>query len=314
MVKKILLILFLCFSTNIISQNIFVEASVDTTDYLIGDRINYSLKITSDKNVYPLRPYFSDSLNYVDFIRELEPIASEAAEQKIFEYKYVLTKFDSAEVNLPAIKVDYRIEGDTTLKSVLSNPVSFNVHRVTVSQEEDIKDIKPPVRIPLNWWIILLWVIIGLLLSALAFFIYKKYLKKKPVEIVEKPKVITIPAHVAALSKLDKLASEQLWQKGFVKDYHSRITEIIREYFEQRFGLPALEMTTSESLENLSRRKDANVVLTVTERFLNNADLVKFAKYQPLPSVNEEMMVQAKEIVNTTIPKQQTSSGVSNVQ
>lgn len=314
MVKKILLFLFFFFSTEIISQNIFVEASVDTTDYLIGDRINYSLRITSDKNVFPMRPYFSDSLNYADLIKELDPITSESEQQKIFEYKYVLTKFDSADITLPAIKVEYRTEGDTTLKSILSNPVSFTVHRVTVSQEEDIKDIKPPVRIPLNWWMILLWAIIGLILSALAIFIYKKYLKKKPVEIVQKPKEIKIPAHVAALSKLDKLASEQLWQKGFVKDYHSRITEIIREYFEQRFGLPALEMTTSESLENLSRHKDAKMVLTITERFLNNADLVKFAKYQPLPSVNEAMMVQAKEIVSTTIPKQQRSAETTDVQ
>ena len=45
-----------------------------------------------------------------------------------------------------------------------------------------------------------------------------------------------IPLHKLALQKLDQLAREELWQKGFIKDYHSRITDIIREYFEKQFG------------------------------------------------------------------------------
>ena len=272
------------------------------------------LRITADKNVYPVRPFFRDSLKNIDILQELDPVTSESESGKIFDYKYILTRFDSADVSLPAIKIDYRIEDDTTLQSILSNPVSFTVHRIVVSQEEDIKDIKPPVRIPLNWWMIALWILIGLILIALLVYLYKKYFKKKPVVQPVQPKKIKIPLHIEALSKLDKLDSEQLWQKGFIKDYHSRITEIIREYFEKRFDLPALEMTTSESLRDLAKHPEADNVLNITEKFLNNADLVKFAKYQPLAIVNEEMMTQAKEIVNATIPKKQIANEVNNVQ
>lgn len=313
MVRRSLLFLLMIFSLKILPQSIFVEASVDTTDYLIGDRINYSLKIISDKNVYPIQPFFRDSLKNIDILREFEPLLTETQTEKIFEYKYTLTKFDSADVTLPAIRVDYRIEGDTTLQSVLSNPVSFSIHRLTVSQEEDIKDIKPPVRIPINWWMIALWILIGLIIISLLIYLYKKYFRKKSVAEVVQPKKIEIPPHIAALSKLDKLESEHLWQNGYIKEYHSNITEIIREYFEKRFGLPALEMTTSESLENLSRHPEAKNVISITEKFLNNADLVKFAKFKPLSSVNEEMMVQAREIVNTTIPVSKKVKEVSNV-
>jgi hypothetical protein len=312
MVKKLVLILIL-FSLNIFPQDIRVEASVDTSDYLIGDRINYSLKIIADKNVYPIRPFFRDSLKHVDILQEFDPAVSESETEKIFEYKFILTRFDSADVTFPGIKVDYRIEGDTTLQSILSNMVSFSVHRIVVAKEEDIKDIKPPVRIPLDWWMITMWILIGLILIAVMVYLYKKYFKKKPVEKIVQPKKITIPAHVAALSKLDKLESEQLWQKGYIKDYHSNITGIIREYFEKRFGLPALEMTTSESLHNLAKKPEAMNVLDITEKFLSNADLVKFAKYQPLAAVNEEMMTQAREIVNTTVPINYTNREDSNV-
>jgi hypothetical protein len=50
--------------------------------------------------------------------------------------------------------------------------------------------------------------------------------------------------------------------------------------------------------------RDAKQILEQTDKFLNNADLVKFAKFVPIASVNEEMMSQAKEIVNNTIPKE----------
>lgn len=313
MVKNLILSLLIIISVEVLPQNIFVEAAVDTTDYLIGDRIHYALKITSDKNVFPIRPYFRDSLKNIDILQEIDPLISESETEKIFEYKYTLSRFDSADVTIPAIKVEYRVVDDTTLQNALSNPVSFSVHRVSISQEEDIKDIKPPVRIPINWWMIALWVMIVILLIAISIYLYKKYYKKKSIEQVVLPKKIKIPAHVAALSKLDKLNSEQLWQKGFIKDYHSRITEIIREYFEKRFNLPALEMTTSESLSDLAKHPEAVNVLDVTAKFLSNADLVKFAKYQPLASVNDEMMIQAKEIVITTRQNGQSTDEVNDV-
>ena len=116
-------------------------------------------------------------------------------------------------------------------------------------------------------------------------------------------KIIIIPPHVKALAALEKLDTEQLWQKGLIKDYHSRITEIIRNYFEERFDLPAMELTTTETIQHLKSIKEKDIILDITYNFLSNADLVKFAKFQPLESVNEEMMKQAKEIVQSTIPQ-----------
>jgi hypothetical protein len=135
-----------------------------------------------------------------------------------------------------------------------------------------------------------------------AYYLFRRYKQRKAEQPVIK-KIIQIPSHVRALSALDKLESEQLWQKGKVKEYHSNITGIIRGYFEERFNLPALELTTSEQMQQLKTVPSAENILSITNEFLNNADLVKFAKFIPLPSVNEEMMKQAKEIVNSTISK-----------
>jgi hypothetical protein len=303
MVKNIFLILVLTFSFNLFAQEMSVTASTDTTDYMIGDQIQYSLFIKMNKDVFIINPFFRDSLKNIDVLGISDPIVEENENEKSIKYICVLSRFDSAQVTIPPIKIEYRTKGDSTLKSVLSNSVSFNVHRMDVAMEEEIKDIKPPIR-PFDFFFIL-YILIGLAIISILvyYFIYRKYFKRKQEVIIQK-KEEKLLSHQLALRKLAQLEKEELWQKGFVKEYHSNITEIIREYFEKQFGLPALERTTTESLKLLSKHPQGFKVLDITAQFFNNADLVKFAKFTPLEIVNHEMMTQAKEIVKKTISVQ----------
>jgi hypothetical protein len=63
-----------------------------------------------------------------------------------------------------------------------------------------------------------------------------------------------------------------------------------------------MELPTTESIDRLRNIKEAENINDLTFDFLSNADLVKFAKFQPLQSVNEEMMTQARNIIRETIP------------
>jgi len=298
MVKHIFFIFILTFSFNLFAQEINAVASTDTTDYMIGDRINYSLSIQMDKDVFIINPFFRDSLKNIDVLEISDPKTEENENRKTLKYNYVLSRFDSAQVTIPPIKIEYRTKGDSILKSVLSNPVTFNIHRMDVAMQEEIKDIKPPVR--LFNYLFIIYIVAALLILVISYFIYRKYFKNKPQPVII-PKKEKISLHQLALRKLDLLEKEELWQKGFVKDYHSKITDIIREYFEKQFGLPALERTTTESLKLLSKHSIGIKVLDITSKFFNSADLVKFAKFTPLETVNREMMTQAKDIVNKTI-------------
>ncbi|GIV45642.1 MAG: hypothetical protein KatS3mg036_0460 [Ignavibacterium sp.] len=292
------------------AQEISVKAFTDSSDYLIGDHINFTLLINHSDNVGIVTPFFRDSLKKFEIIKELPVEKKKVENRNEIRYKYILSYFDSSEVTIPQIKIFYRTKADTTLHAIQSDSLTLKIHKLSVKVEEDIKDVKPPVRIPFDWLTLILWILAGIAILVIAYFLYKKYFRKKKVEEVGKP-VIFLPPHEEALMKLDQLDREQLWQKGYIKEYHSRITEIIREYFEKRFGLPALELPTSEQLALLKRIPDAKQILELTESFLTNADLVKFARFVPMDGVNAEMMKQAIEIVNRTAQKKLEQQGVA---
>lgn len=302
-VLKYYFLLVFLYTAGLAAQSVSALASVDSGNYLVGDYINYTLEVRADENIQIITPFIRDSLKKVEVIKELEPVLTEENGNHSTTFGFIISYYDSASITIPPIAIRYKSQGDSDEKIVQSNPVTFTVNTLPVQQQADIKDVKQPITIPLDWkFILLIVLIVGIILLA-GFYFYRRYKKKKSEEPVKK-KIIRIPAHVRALSALDKLDSEQLWQKGKVKEYHSNITGIIRGYFEERFKLPALELTTSEQMLQLRRVSSAENILAETDQFLNNADLVKFAKFIPLPSVNEEMMKQAIDIVSKTIPKE----------
>jgi hypothetical protein len=299
MVKKVALIFLFLLNALLFGQDIRVKASTDTTSYKVGDYINYTLRIEYDKNIGIITPLIKDSLKVADIIKLDTAVTKEENGRMVTTIKAVLSKYDSAVVNIPPIAIKYRTAHDSTLKTILSYPVTVLVHTLQVNPQAEIKDVKDPVKIPLNWLLILMWVAIAAIVLGTALLLWLRYKKNKAAKVVAAPRII-LPAHVEALAALNELEKKQLWQKGMVKEYHSEITEIIRAYFERKFDLRALELTTTEVNLQLKEKSGAANIIDITNDFLNNADLVKFAKFKPENSVNEEMMKQALEIVNRT--------------
>ena len=302
MVKNIRLIagLILLLSLNAFAQNISVKASTDKTDYQVGDYIYYTIQVDHDKaiNVYP--PDIKDSLSSLTLIKKENPPEEEKNGKVTTTYKYILSGYDSARVTIPTVSVLYKSPGDTAMKFAATNTITVLIKTLKVDPKAEIKDVKAPIKISLDWRWIALWVLIGLIIIGLIYYFYRRYQKKKLKKQPAK-KVIILPPYTIALNALRGLEEQKLWQKGQIKEYHSIITEIIRKYFEERFNMPALELPTSEAVELLKQRQGTELILDTTYNFLSNADLVKFAKFVPLEAVNEEMMKQAYEIVNNTI-------------
>ena len=305
MVKKFFnyfLILFFLVG-NLFAQNISVTAGTDSVNYLIGDYINYRLVVRSSPNLNVSVPQVADSVNQLELISEGEVIEREEEGEKILIYNYIYSVYDSADVVIPPAKITYGAAGQSFTGTAESNPVEISVHSLAIDPEGEIRDIKEPMRISLNW-LLILWIALTILILLLVGYLLYKFFKQKKVEEIPERKNTTLPVHVRTLSMLNDLEKKELWQNERVKEYHTEITFIIRDYFEKRFYFPALRVTSGDILVMMKRYISDKKVLYATEKFFENADLVKFAKYKPLPEVNEEMMKQAYFIVEKTTPEE----------
>ena len=124
--------------------------------------------------------------------------------------------------------------------------------------------------------------------------------KNKPIFI--RPAKPKDPAHIIALRDLDAIKQEDLWQKGKMKEYYTKISDVLRVYLEDRYGIHTLEKTSYEILQDL---REPNLHFeqqpyNELKQLFETADLVKFAKYTPQPDVNNLMMLNATLIVEQT--------------
>jgi hypothetical protein len=176
-----------------------------------------------------------------------------------------------------------------------------------VNGTNDIRDIKPPIDIPsgLEW---LWWTLAALALIGILFVAWKMWAISRTRVHVEP----LVPAHVRAKEALQK-ALELIGQP---KPFCFSVSDIVRHYLEERFAFHAPERTTEEFLRELSETN----LLTEDQkeslgRFLENCDLVKFAKYEPGENELRELHSSAVRLVDVLSPwKDQTEDGVPAVQ
>ena len=164
-------------------------------------------------------------------------------------------------------------------------------------EETDLRDVKPPVNLAGNVSIYLFWVLIAFLLCAIviAIFLLRKK-KQNQVRFIPPP-----PAWVIAYEKIEQLKADQLISKGKVKEYFSRLSDIVRHYLEDRFAFKAPEMTTEEFLW---KSRDWDLLDSQQKEFLKEfltcCDMAKFAKYPSSSTEMEQSLVAAKKLIDET--------------
>lgn len=147
-------------------------------------------------------------------------------------------------------------------------------------------------------WIIF-WSVIGLLLATIVIYFLMKN-KKTKIKPVQEIKTKKEPAHLIALRQLAVLRNEKLPDKGEYKDYAVRLSLIIREYLENRFEFNAAELTSSELKIQCRKFIDDSKTFESIDQFLDNTDLVKFAKFIPMHEDLEDYFSQAEKFIEQT--------------
>ncbi|MCD4665148.1 MAG: hypothetical protein K8R68_07735 [Bacteroidales bacterium] len=178
----------------------------------------------------------------------------------------------------------------------------MQVHTVQVDTTLAIKDIKAPIEAPYTFREALPWIIIFFAVLIIGYFVYYCLKKRKMAEPVFKaPSKPKLPPHQIALDALDNLRLKKLWQSGRIKDYHTELTDIIREYIFGKFNVHAMELTSDEINEAISSTPTNAGVKEKLRQTLLLADFVKFAKFQPTPLEHDASLNNVVDFVKETI-------------
>jgi hypothetical protein len=273
-------------------QDVIVTSAFDSTKIYMGDQIKFTVTVNQPAGLKLILPFFKDTLiknieilsgPVVDSIRQNDRV-------KIIE-KYLITSFDSGRFQIPPAFAE--MKNESGFKRFYSDYTRLDVMRVKITPPDSVAkifDIIKPYRAPVTIGEVLPWILVITIICLFIWLVIRYIHKFKKTGRETETSFNPDPAHIIAFRELEKLRNEKLWQKGEIKYYYTRLTEILRQYLENRFRIFSLELTTSETLEALIKtgfRKDKSYYLLKT--VLTNSDLVKFAKYNPEPSDHESL-------------------------
>ncbi len=302
-VFRILLVIGILSSQLSYSQDIRATAKVDSNHIMIGDWFKLRLEVEHPNDITVTLPHLPDSLVGFEIVKREEPSLKHINQRTLRVQEFIFTSFDSGMQIIPAIPIQYIRAGDTTNYLVETSPIPIIVGGIAVDTTKDIKDVKPPLSVPITFADVLPYLLVIIGITGIVWLIRYIVRKRKRGEQLI-PEVPTRPAHEVALEALRSLESEKLWQHGKIKDFHSQLTDIIRIYIERRYKILAMESTSDEILSAFVDGLIFKEIRDDLKEILIRADLVKFAKLLPSMEQNETSLALAYKFVESTWKKE----------
>lgn len=310
MKKKDILFLVLLLMTAggqyISAQSVIVDATIDSLQIFIGDQTKIKLQATFDADKQAIFPVYSDTLIHgVEVLDIAKPDTQllNNGQRAVVTQTYTITSFDSALYYLPPMKV--LVDN----KPYYSKALALKVYSVNVpldpNNPEHFFGPKSIMKVPFvweDWYAVIILTVLFIPLLLLLIYLIKRIRDNKPIirKIKIEPK---LPAHQIAMKEIERIKAEKIWQKGQPKEYYTELTDTLRTYIKERFGFNALEMTSSEIIEKLMEIKDKEAISDLRILF-QTADLVKFAKHNPMMNENDANLINAIDFINETKEKE----------
>lgn len=275
-----------------------IKSSVDKNTILIGERITYTLTVDLPSAEYTVSINIPDSIPNFEI---LEKNGGNGKDQKgnfVWQQKIVFTSFDSGTYTFPGLL--YRINYlNTASQTLTTNPLKIEVGYMPLDKGGNPRDIKSILNVDFVDWF---WVYVaaGILLLLLTLFGLWRYLRKKKAPVVQ---VSSKGAYEEALLALEELKRANEQRSLGVKEYHTRLADVLRNYFGRTVNQNFSNQTTQEILMKLrSHELKAETASQATEA-LATGDAVKFAKYNSSYTENEA----ALNYLKTTIEEIEVS-------
>jgi len=293
------------FASSASGQDIHTYVSVDSIQ--VGDVFTYSLVLNRDREVGAIQ--FPDGSAFGDEIELLNRERHRSAPLRD-SLVYTLQFFGTSDQTIPRQEIILNsADGDTIL---YSNPVPLFFKTVLSENEEEFKPFKPIFDFAALIWPYVLAII---LLALAAWYLYRWYNSRKKetvTKIPEQPVPFNNPLDELE-EKLIKLASGILpANREEFEIFYISLGNAIRAYLERVYKIKALEMTSREILRAMQQYPADKEMIHTTRKVLNEADMVKFARFVPSTSQAKEALNLAQNFLETA--RKNDASIVSRMQ
>jgi hypothetical protein len=270
------------------------HAEPDTTT--IGTRFRYTVSVTTTSEAEVVLSQPTERIGDFEIVDFGDEPPKQAEGETTATRWYTLIGYEVGHHLVKSPPVFYRRAGEE-LREAPAHEIAVTIESlVEKAGAADVRDIKGPVDFPRDWRPY--YLVAGALaaLLVLAAILYRVLNRSR-----RGPAVRPRPAHEWALEDLLRLRRRGLVEQGAFKEYYSGLSDIVRAYVEQRFGVRAPEMTTEEFLIGSARNgRLQSGHRSLLADFLTESDLVKFARHVPTIADSERAFVAAKRFVDET--------------
>ena len=272
---------------------------------LIGDQASFSFKTkVPPGSKFYLQNLQRDVGNGVELAGSplVDTLKSDSGGTEL-QTTFTFTSFDSGSHVIPIIN-GYLENPDGSIDTVTFDAGKLEVTTIQIDTTSykpfDVKDqmVYPYTVKEFLPWGGMLIAFVAIVLLVLRW--WKRWRKKRSLfgKVVEPDS-----PYIAALKELEKIRNQKLWQNNQMKLFYTRITDVLREYIEARFGLQAMEKTSAEIIKELQPEGIEKSEYDSLKELLEVADLVKFAKYVPSELENENAIPRAIRFISSTAIK-----------
>lgn len=275
-----------------------VEIDITPEEPRLSDEPKLTVTVTAADGVKVELPPFGESLG--DFvIRDFhEPLPRMSDGKQILQQEYTLEPTFAGSMSIDPLTIrftDERADGDGREHEIQTEALLLEVGTMIASEAPSLNDLRPaesPVEVK-NKTEVSNVVLVAACLAGLVFIIL---LIRRLRHRKQKQEPQLTPQQLA-WRELNDLLGSRLSETD-VKEFFVQLTAVVRRYIERTTGVNAPDQTTEEFLREVNQQKlfadEENLRL---EAFLESADLVKFAGYQPDPESIKQSTQRAKQFL-----------------
>ena len=132
---------------------------------------------------------------------------------------------------------------------------------------------------------------------SVCFCRFIQYFKRRTKAPVLKPERMRSAEEIAR-EAVERLLARKLVEQGHFKQFYLELSEIVKRFLGSNLGVHSLERTTEEFTRDLRGVSVPSAQYRMIREFLEDCDLVKFAKYRPGAAEVEQIIARSRSMID----------------